>query len=228
MEDLKLEKQKNNIGVLIFVILICLLFVHAKKTRNALSVFCMTLGIAVYTFSQVYIYSTTDKVTPNMVLAQIIFNAVILFVIILLTLSPPNKDNFELDPTDKIKPSVDTVDVMNPSVDTVDMMKPSVDTVDENKSCASSKPFESRQIFEVSPIKKCCGGPYMRTSKPGMDKFCSQFSAEELINKCVARKNEYAVPIQPGEQDQVPCDKGCPTCRTKRPVGSMLSIIGVS
>lgn len=219
MEDLKLEKQKNNVGVLIFVILICLLFIHAKKTRNALAVFLMTLGITVYTFSQVYIYLTIDKVTPNMVLAQIIFNAVILFVIILLTLSPPNKDNFELDPIDKMKPSADAV---------VDENKSSVDSVDENKSCAASKPFESRQIFEVSPIKKCCGGPYMRTSKPGMDKFCSQFSAEELINKCVARKNEYAVPIQPGEQDPVDKEKGCPTCRTKRPVGSMLSIIGVS
>ena len=102
---------------------------------------------------------------------------------------------------------------------------------------------ESRQIFEVSPIKKCCGGSYMRTSKPGMDKFCSQFSEAEIINSCVARKHVYDVPegnrfsggeqpdrISGAEGDQEDTestdDKKCLNCPRKRT--NIYSIMGVS
>ena len=221
MEDLKI---KNNVSVLIFVILICLLFVHSRKMQSRkFPVFILTSGILIYTFYQLYIYFSNNKiVTLNMFLSQIVFNSIILVVIIMFTLSntAPYKDDFEL-------PSSTTEPGMGESACT-----------------------ESRQIFEVSPIKKCCGGSYMRTSKPGMDKFCSQFSEAEIINSCVARKHVYAVPegnrvsgsegdrisgaegdrISGAEGDQEDTDstddKKCLNCPRKRT--NIYSIMGVS
>lgn len=214
MEDLKI---KNNVSVLIFVILICLLFVHSRKMQSKkFPVFILTSGILIYTFYQLYIYFSNNKiVTRNMFLSQIVFNSIILVVIIMFTLSntAPYKDDFEL-------PSSTTEPGMGESACT-----------------------ESRQIFEVSPIKKCCGGSYMRTSKPGMDKFCSQFSEAEIINSCVARKHVYDVPegnrfsggAQPdrisgaeGDQEDTEStdDKKCLTCPRKRT--NIYSIMGVS
>ena len=214
MEDLKI---KNNVSVLIFVILICLLFVHSRKMQSKkFPVFILTSGILIYTFYQLYIYFSNNKiVTRNMFLSQIVFNSIILVVILMLTLSntTPYKDDFEL-PSEKAEPGMD------------------------ESACT-----ESRQIFEVSPIKKCCGGSYMRTSKPGMDKFCSQFSEAEIINSCVARKHVYDVPegnrigggAQPdriggaeGDQEDTDStdDKKCLTCPRKRT--NIYSIMGVS
>ena len=201
MEDLKIKK---NVSALIFIILICLLFVHSRKMPSKkFPVFILTTGIVIYTFYQLYIYFSNDKiVSRNMFLSQIVFNSIILVVILMLTLSnttPPCVDDFEL-PSEK----------------------------------ADSACTESRQIFEVSPIKKCCGGSYMRTSKPGMDEFCSQFSAAEIINSCVARKHVYNEPgddrVSGAEGDQEDTDstgeKKCSTCQRKG--SNVYSIIGVS
>jgi hypothetical protein len=39
-------------------------------------------------------------------------------------------------------------------------------------------------FFQVSPAKKCCGGPYMYSSDPERQKLCSQISPEELSRVC--------------------------------------------
>jgi hypothetical protein len=39
-------------------------------------------------------------------------------------------------------------------------------------------------FFEVSPAKKCCGGPYMYSSDPERQELCSKISPEELSRVC--------------------------------------------
>lgn len=189
MKDLKI---KNNVSLLIFAILILLVFIHSKRSRKALPVFFLTFGIVIYTFLQLYFFISNDKkVTSYMFLSQIIFNAIILVVIIILTSPRSYKDNFSIE---------NPVNIVESPTDPGELERP------------------SRQIFELSPIKKCCGGSYMRTSNPKLDEFCSQFSSSEIINNCVARKNQYEEPHT--------CDKkdGCYGKKDR----ISYSIIGVS
>jgi hypothetical protein len=39
-------------------------------------------------------------------------------------------------------------------------------------------------FFEVTPAKRCCGGPYMYSSDPERQELCSKISPEELSRAC--------------------------------------------
>ena len=45
-----------------------------------------------------------------------------------------------------------------------------------DKMNAMNEPFH----FEVTPEKRCDGGPYMRSSSPELQELCKQFSPEDL------------------------------------------------
>jgi hypothetical protein len=38
--------------------------------------------------------------------------------------------------------------------------------------------------FEVTPVKKCCGGPYMYSSNPKVKKFCDNVTPDEKAQVC--------------------------------------------
>lgn len=38
--------------------------------------------------------------------------------------------------------------------------------------------------FEVSPVKKCCGGPYMYSSNPELQEFCDKVTPEQKSQMC--------------------------------------------
>lgn len=48
----------------------------------------------------------------------------------------------------------------------------------------SKKNFTEPFFFEVTPAKKCCGGPYMYSSDPKRQKLCSEISPEEISRVC--------------------------------------------
>jgi hypothetical protein len=157
----------------------------------------------------------------NMFMYQVIFNCFILIIVIFL--SPPRrgiKDNFEISkPVEDVKIPV--------AEGKVPVAEGKVPVAEGKVPVAEGKVMEeegklpnSRQIFEVSPIKRCCGGEYMRSGDPELNEFCKQFSNEEIINTCAARKNIYNGTVCLSQNSSGGCN-----CSKK--IGS-ISVFGVS
>lgn len=196
MEIFKDEKNKNIIGSSIFVILMCILLLNSRKTKTPILTYILTSGILLYTFSQIYVHFSVNNtmIEEYMFIAQIIFNSII---IMSFFIDNSNIENYGPDPALQ-KGSEDGALQDNPT-----------------DRCSDTNQF----MFNLSPVKHCCGGDYMRTSDPILQEYCKQFSREELINSCIARKNEYMVPVnkeerQPAELPKAP-ENTCFTCNKK-------------
>lgn len=196
MEIFKDGKNKNIIGSSIFVILMGILLLNSRKTKTPILTYILTSGILLYTFSQIYVHFSVNNsmIEEYMFIAQIIFNSII---IMSFFIENSNIENYGPDH---------------------DLKKGSDDgTLQDTPTgrCSDTNQF----MFNLSPVKHCCGGDYMRTSDPILQEYCKQFSREELINSCIARKNEYIVPVnkeesQPTEQPAAP-ENICKTCNKK-------------
>lgn len=196
MEIFKDGKNKNIIGSSIFVILMCILLLNSRKTKTPFLTYILTSGILLYTFSQIYVHFSVNNsmIEEYMFIAQIIFNSII---IMSFFIGNSNIENYGPD-TDLKKGSDDGALQDTPT-----------------SRCSDTNQF----MFNLSPVKHCCGGDYMRTSDPILQEYCKQFSREELINSCIARKNEYIVPVN--KEESQPVDQGaapentCKTCNKK-------------
>ena len=221
------EVAKMYPASLIFIVLFCLLFFHSKNTAYPLSIFTVLIGIILYIYFTVYMHYSKAN-SENMFMYQVIFNCLILIIVILL--SPPRrgiKDNFEIPKTleegkalfeqGKILAAEGKLPVAEVKVLGEEGKLP----VAEVKVLGEEgKLPDSRQIFEVSPIKRCCGGEYMRSGDPELNQFCKQFSNEEIINTCAARKNIYNGTVCQSQNSSGGCN-----CLKK--IGS-ISVIGVT
>lgn len=49
-------------------------------------------------------------------------------------------------------------------------------------------------LFEVSPIKKCISGEFMRTSDPHLQKLCSKYTSEDIA-KVSCSKGYHGSPL---------------------------------
>ena len=203
------EVAKMYPASLIFIVLFCLLFFHSKNTEYPLSIFMLSLGIILYIYFTVYMYhfKSSPMDGENMFMYQVIFNCFILIIVIFL--SPPRrgiKDNFEISkPVEDVK---------------IPVAEGKVPVAEGKVMEEEGKLPNSRQIFEVSPIKRCCGGEYMRSGDPELNEFCKQFSNEEIINTCAARKNIYNGTVCLSQNSSGGCN-----CSKK--IGS-ISVFGVS
>jgi len=67
--------------------------------------------------------------------------------------------------------------------------------------------------FELTPEKVCDGGPYMWSSNPEKQKFCSQFAQQDLNNFECSRGYHGRPVMQPGYIPSIPAvtDVGSPT-----------------
>lgn len=200
MEIFKDGKNKNIIGSSIFVILMCILFLNSRKTKTPILTYILTSGILLYTFSQIYVHFSVNNsmIEEYMFIAQIIFNSIIIMTFFI---ENSNIENYNVDDRQR--------------------------GVEDGKLLENNtgRDRDTNQLmFNLSPVKHCCGGDYMRTSDPILQEYCKQFSREELINSCIARKNEYIIPTaeqpssemvdSPAEQPAAP-DNTCKTCNKK-------------